>query len=66
VANVTVHDVRGRLVRQLLLETVAAGGTREVFWDGRDRRGQAVSPGTYLVRLRVGQQDRTRKIQLTR
>lgn len=66
VAQVTVHDVRGRLLRQLHLGTVAAGITRQVFWDGRDHRGQELSPGTYLVRLRVGQEVRTRKVQLTR
>jgi hypothetical protein len=66
VAEVTVHDVRGRFLRRLHLGPVAAGITRQVFWDGRDHRGAELSPGTYLLRLRVGQEVRTRKVQLTR
>ncbi len=40
-ASLRVHDVTGRLVRELRLST------REGAWDGRDRHGKAVAAGRY-------------------
>ena len=64
--QVTVHDVRGRLVRMLLDETVHSGQTRHIIWDGRDNRGVSVIPGTYLVRLHAGEWIRSQKVLLAR
>jgi hypothetical protein len=42
----TVHDVRGRLLRRLTY-----GKNEPARWDGRDSDGRAVAPGVYFVRL---------------
>jgi len=53
-ARLTIHDVRGRLVRALEPGTLS--------WDGRDASGQAVAGGVYLVHLRDGLRLRTQRI----
>jgi hypothetical protein len=53
------HGARGRLdvldLEGRVLANLASGwmdaGRRQVFWDGRDERGNAVSPGVYFCRL---------------
>jgi len=52
-AELSVYDVAGRLVRTLVDEWMDAG-TRSVVWDGRDETGAAVAPGVYLFRLELG------------
>lgn len=48
--RITVHDVRGRLVAELLAGERAAGpGT--VRWDGRDRHGRSAPAGVYFARM---------------
>lgn len=49
VVDVTVLDVRGRLV-QRLAGVRLAGGTAAITWNGRDREGRKLSAGVYLVR----------------
>ncbi len=41
-------------------------GEHVVVWDGRDEAGRAVPSGVYLVRLRLGDELRTRKLELLR
>jgi len=48
--RVTVHDMRGALVR-VLHEGEMPAGTGEVGWDGTDTAGRSVSDGIYLVRV---------------
>ncbi|MEN8006388.1 MAG: plastocyanin/azurin family copper-binding protein [Candidatus Krumholzibacteriota bacterium] len=48
-----IFDLRGRLVRNLLEETVNTD-RRTVVWDGRDGRGTAVPAGVYVYRLAAG------------
>jgi len=45
-----VYDTRGRIVRTLVDESLAAG-VRRVRWDGLDGRGIRVSSGFYVVRV---------------
>ena len=49
-ARLTVHDLRGRLVRTLADGRLPAGA-HDVRWDGRDEAGRGVASGTYLLRL---------------
>jgi hypothetical protein len=50
-ARIEIYDLRGRLVRQLIDESLPAGEyTRS--WSGLDDQGQRVASGIYLVRLR--------------
>jgi len=46
---VTIHDLRGRLVRWIALSP-AAGGLRHARWDGRDASGADVPHGVYFAR----------------
>lgn len=46
----SVHDIRGRLVRTLVDEARLPGSYTEV-WDGRDRLGNQVAAGVYFWRM---------------
>lgn len=46
--GVEIHDLAGRMVRQLHDETRSVG-TYEQRWDGRDDYGQLLPPGIYLA-----------------
>ncbi|HOX24330.1 MAG TPA: FlgD immunoglobulin-like domain containing protein [Candidatus Krumholzibacteria bacterium] len=52
-ARVTVHDLRGRLVRTLVGGSLAAGD-HEVRWDGRDDGGRPAPAGVYVARVASG------------
>jgi hypothetical protein len=49
--QLTVFDVGGRLVHELFNGSRAAGN-HEMIWGGRNREGNELSSGIYLVRLR--------------
>ncbi len=57
----SIHDIEGRLVRTLLDESVPAG-LRKVPWNGTDAKGNPVSSGVYLCRLKVGKKVLARKM----
>ncbi len=59
--QVFVYDVLGRLLVRLADREVEAG-PGFVTWDGRDRMGALVRPGTYFVELRAGDARRQEKI----
>ena len=48
--SLRIFDLRGRLVRNLLEESVATDH-RTVVWDGRNGQGMAVPSGIYVYRL---------------
>lgn len=52
--ELTIHDVRGRLVRSLVTADLPAG-RRAVVWDGLDDQGHRAASATYVARLRTGQ-----------
>ena len=58
-----LFNILGQNVRTLVDESKPAGEYKAV-WDGRDNRGQPVSTGVYLYRLRVGETVLTRKMLL--
>jgi hypothetical protein len=59
-----VLGVDGRQVRTLVSgEFLQAGSVRRV-WNGRDDSGRRSASGVYLVRLRAGDFEATRKVQL--
>jgi HYDIN/CFA65/VesB-like, Ig-like domain/Abnormal spindle-like microcephaly-assoc'd, ASPM-SPD-2-Hydin len=67
VRHLRVHDVTGRLVRDLgTIRTPDGSTTTTVGWDGRDDRGKAVSAGIYFVVLRLDGHAWTRKVLLVR
>jgi carboxypeptidase T len=60
-----IFDVSGRRIVTLRNEDLPTGSYR-VRWNGRDIRGNRVASGVYLVRLRVGHKQFSRKIVLLR
>jgi hypothetical protein len=54
VVDLTVMDVRGRLLTRLLADASLAAGEHAVRWDGRDGEGRTVASGVYLFRLSAG------------
>lgn len=65
IAEVTVYDLAGRLVRRLE-SGPRPGGRYETTWDGRDDRGRGVSTGVYFCRLKTEHGTATRKMTLTK
>jgi hypothetical protein len=60
-ASLKVFGVDGRLVRTLVNEEATAGG-HEIVWDGLDDSGREVAPGVYAYLLKVGDQEKVRKL----
>jgi hypothetical protein len=56
-----IYDVRGRLVKRLIDQVIAAG-TYEEIWDTRDDAGRKVPSGIYFARLRNSTHNATKKI----
>jgi hypothetical protein len=48
--SLKVHDVQGRLVKELFAKP-AIPGTNRVLWDGTNDRGERVSSGLYFISL---------------
>ncbi|MHB9028902.1 MAG: FlgD immunoglobulin-like domain containing protein [Candidatus Latescibacterota bacterium] len=63
--TLTVYDITGRKVRELISGPMSAGA-HSVVWDGKDERGKAVSSGVYLSRLEAGGKAETRRMLLIR
>ena len=63
--SLTVYDITGRKVRELLSGSLPAGAHTAV-WDGKDARGIAVSSGVYIARLSAGKFTATGKMLLVR
>jgi len=63
--RVAVHDLRGRLVRELI-DGPESPGVHLVFWDGRDGRGARAAAGVYYARMSHAGNIRTQKIVLMR
>ncbi|HDY89848.1 MAG TPA: T9SS type A sorting domain-containing protein [bacterium] len=59
--TLTIFNVMGQKVRTLVNEPQIMG-SYAVRWDGRDDRGQKLSSGLYIYRLRSGNNISTRKM----
>jgi hypothetical protein len=59
--SLTIYDIRGRAVRELVSRRVMEG-THKVRWDLRDSRGCRVARGVYFYRLQAGQDRQTGKV----
>ena len=60
--SLKVFDIRGRLVRTLVDETVQTSGF--VLWDGTDSKGARVASGVYFREARMGQEVLVEKMAL--
>jgi hypothetical protein len=63
--RVAVHDLHGRLVRDLRGGVMPAGW-HGVPWDGRDDKGMPLPSGAYLYRLRIGEDVAVGKLELVK
>ena len=63
--SLTVLDIRGRLVKELVVDELNAG-RHDLRWDGTDRGGRALPSGTYFYRVIAGNETRTGKLALVR
>lgn len=65
--DVAVYDLTGRIVRNLVSDSVAAG-RYALIWDGTNNEGASVPPGVYLARINVatatGNINRTRLVHV--
>ncbi len=61
--NVSIYDIRGRLITELE-DSYKSAGAYSVTWAGRDRNGGNVVSGIYFVRLAVDANSTTNKLVL--
>ncbi len=64
-AQLTVYDLNGALVRTLVSGELSAG-TYAATWEGVDASGMPVPSGVYLARLTTGGTQQTRKMLLVK
>jgi|GEM_PF-2469282 len=62
---ISIYDLRGAMVRELVRGVFPAGRHQET-WTGLNDRGQQVPSGTYFVQLRVGGIQETRRASLVK
>jgi len=63
--RLAVYDIQGRSVATVI-DRVEPAGWRSAVWDGRDRAGRLVAPGTYFVRLEAVGEVQLQKVVLLR
>lgn len=63
--NLAIYNLRGQIVKNLSNESKQPGNYR-LIWDGSSDNGQRVASGTYIVRLRIGDQAHSRRIILSK
>ena len=61
--KVSIYDVRGKLVRTLVNDELAAG-PHSVVWNGRDDDGRNLASGIYFAKLTAGNETAERKMAL--
>jgi len=64
--DLRIFDLSGRLVHILVNSQPRTDGRHETTWNGRDTSGRSLPSGTYLCRLRTGNQVDSRQITLVR
>lgn len=64
-AELTVHDLTGRLVRTLYRGSIG-GDTHTLHWDGADETGVSLPAGVYLFRLTTPSGSLTKPVTLLR
>ena len=61
--QVTVYNIKGQKVKQLLNEQIVAG-RHSVTWNGCDTNGRSVSSGLYFAKIEQGNKHRIHKMML--
>ncbi|MCK4413413.1 MAG: PKD domain-containing protein [Candidatus Eisenbacteria sp.] len=60
--TIEILDITGRAVRTLVDGAREPAGHRQILWDGRDHRGQALPSGVYFCRIHAGPYRETRRL----
>jgi FlgD Ig-like domain len=60
-----IFDVTGKLIRKLIDNNMNAG-SHELFWDGRDGKGNALHSGIYFYSIKSGKEHLSKKMTLLR
>lgn len=63
--QVSIYDIRGRLVRKLIDEK-KDGGVYKVHWNGKAMKGETVPSGVYFYQVQAGEYRSTRKMILSK
>ena len=63
--NLTIFDMKGRLVRQLSLGVLGIG-SHKVLWDGKNDLGNELPSGIYMIVLELGDEFNIQKISLVK
>ena len=50
--KLTVFDLSGRVVTELMNQSIMAG-THHSIWNGKDKNGRSVSSGVYLIQMKA-------------
>ena len=66
VVDVSVHNVVGQKVRQLVNRMNQRAGDYSLLWDSRNDAGEMMSSGMYFIVLRAGNIVKSRKVVLMR
>ena len=64
--HLSIFDLRGRRVRDLLAQASLPPGRHQVAWNGTNDTGSKVASGVYFYRLRAGAESRTRRLVLAK
>ena len=64
VVRLTIYNIAGQVVRTLVDDAELEAGYHTIDWDGRNQKGQAVTSGVYLYRLRAGSKTLVSKLLL--
>jgi hypothetical protein len=52
--SLEIYDISGRLVSTLISNEEFNAGLHRIYWNGKNEKGQNLSTGVYIYRLRFG------------
>jgi hypothetical protein len=61
--HMILYDVTGKKIRTLIDRTMEAG-SHSIVWDGKDDQNRPVCSGVYLLRMKAGDYEKTRRLLL--
>ncbi|MCD4698103.1 MAG: T9SS type A sorting domain-containing protein [Bacteroidales bacterium] len=59
--NISIFDIYGNHITTIENKTYSPGQYK-TMWNGTDKNGKEVNPGTYLIRLKTGSQISTQRV----
>ena len=61
--KIRVYDIRGRLIKNIINEKQNSG-FKSIKWNATNNKGQTVSAGKYILRIKIGNFKKTKNIIL--